>query len=206
MKVIVFGAAGKTGRLLVDKALAAGHEVTAFVRDPSRFPVTHERLKVVKGDAMKLSDVEEAVKGHDAAIHAVGSGDMGKTTLRTDTARNVVAACEKHGVARVIAMSGMGAGESYGSIGLIGKLIFSTVFKNLLVDQNGLEAEVRKFPRDWILVRPAGLADKPPKGKVKPTPDGKGNSFMVPREAVAEFMIEQLTSDAWVKKAPALSA
>lgn len=44
MKLIIFGASGKTGRHMVAQTLAAGHEVTAFVRSPEAFSLEHERL------------------------------------------------------------------------------------------------------------------------------------------------------------------
>ncbi len=58
MKVIVFGATGPTGRRAVDEALAKGHEVTGFVRDPSKLVKNHDRLRVVQGDALDPTSVE----------------------------------------------------------------------------------------------------------------------------------------------------
>lgn len=58
MNLIIFGASGSTGRLLVDQALAAGHCVTAFVRDPARLSTKHPQLRVAVGDVMKAESVE----------------------------------------------------------------------------------------------------------------------------------------------------
>lgn len=52
--VIVFGASGATGRLVVESALRAGHTVTAFVRDPGRLTEAQSRARVVEGDAMEM--------------------------------------------------------------------------------------------------------------------------------------------------------
>jgi uncharacterized protein YbjT (DUF2867 family) len=49
MKLTIFGTTGGTGKLLVEQALAAGHEVVAFVRDPSKLTTKHERLTFVVG-------------------------------------------------------------------------------------------------------------------------------------------------------------
>lgn len=46
----------------MEQALRAGHEITAFVRDVSKLALTHERLKVITGDALNAAQVEEAVK------------------------------------------------------------------------------------------------------------------------------------------------
>ncbi len=50
MRILIFGASGRTGRPLVEQALERGHEVTAFVRDPVRLALEHGRLRVVSGD------------------------------------------------------------------------------------------------------------------------------------------------------------
>ena len=60
MNVVVFGGTGSTGRLVVESALSAGHVVTAFVRDIKRMPLTHPKLRIVKGDAMDPASVASA--------------------------------------------------------------------------------------------------------------------------------------------------
>jgi len=72
MKLLIFGATGGTGRELVDQALAQGHEVTAFVRNPAKVTTKHERLKVVKGNILDCHSVGTAVAGQDAVFSALG--------------------------------------------------------------------------------------------------------------------------------------
>ena len=72
MKLLVFGASGGTGRQLVERALAQGHQVTAFVRDPAKLPLTHQNLRVAQGDALRYDTVEPAVAGQDAVLSALG--------------------------------------------------------------------------------------------------------------------------------------
>jgi putative NADH-flavin reductase len=73
VKLTIFGATGGTGRRLLERAIAEGHEVTAFVRNPSRMTARHERLEVVVGDVFDLEPVEEAVVGREAVISVLGS-------------------------------------------------------------------------------------------------------------------------------------
>jgi putative NADH-flavin reductase len=73
MKLLIFGATGGTGRQLVDQALAQGHEVTAFVRNPARMTTQHQKLKVVKGNVMDCHSVGAAVAGQDAVFSALGA-------------------------------------------------------------------------------------------------------------------------------------
>jgi putative NADH-flavin reductase len=72
MKLLIFGATGGTGRQLVDQALAQGHEVTAFVRNPAKMTTPHENLKIVKGNIMDCHSVGAAVAGQDAVFSALG--------------------------------------------------------------------------------------------------------------------------------------
>src|SRR5579872_2508590 len=73
MNVIVFGSTGGTGRALVEQALAQGHVVTAFARNPAKVTMTHENLRVAKGDMMDSESVKAALRGQDAALSALGA-------------------------------------------------------------------------------------------------------------------------------------
>jgi putative NADH-flavin reductase len=73
MKLTIFGATGATGTTLVSQALAAGHEVTAVVRDPARLAVADSpRLRIVTADVMDPDAIGPAVTGADAVLSAVG--------------------------------------------------------------------------------------------------------------------------------------
>ena len=87
MKVVVFGASGKTGVHVVEQALAAGHDVTAFVRTPAKLTIQHPNLSVFQGDVMNAEQVDQAIAGQDAVISALGPSrppvpDMMKTARR----------------------------------------------------------------------------------------------------------------------------
>ncbi|GLI03926.1 NAD(P)-dependent oxidoreductase [Phytohabitans aurantiacus] len=71
-KIAIFGAGGRAGRHAVREAQARGHEVTAVVRDPSRYTaMAGERVTVIAGDVTDRGGVAAAADGHDAAIGAV---------------------------------------------------------------------------------------------------------------------------------------
>ena len=60
MKLVIFGATGATGQCLVELALAQGHDVTAFARNPLAL-TEHEHLSIVRGDMFRPASVETAV-------------------------------------------------------------------------------------------------------------------------------------------------
>ena len=71
MKIIVFGATGGVGQHVVEMAVAAGHEVSAFVRTPEKLKITG--VNIIQGDAFNAEQVANAIPGHDAVVSCLGS-------------------------------------------------------------------------------------------------------------------------------------
>lgn len=84
MKLVIFGATGKTGQEIVKQSLAEGYEVTAFVRDPSKMTLEDDDLKVMTGDIYEFTAVKQAIQGQDAVICSLGTSELGKTTVRSE--------------------------------------------------------------------------------------------------------------------------
>jgi putative NADH-flavin reductase len=206
MKVLILGGTGATGRLLVDRLLSRGHKVTAMVRDPAKLALNEPLLTVVKGDVLDRTSLESAVAGQEAVVLCVGPGAAVKqSTLRTEAARNVVAAMAKAGVARLVALSGLGAGASRASRGFLFDKITAPLFmRGVLEDQNGLEAEIRKSRLDWTVVRPGTMTDETGKGKVTVSLDGSHVTPNVARADVVLFLMDQLQTNEHVRRTPAI--
>ena len=114
MRVIVFGATGKTGRHVCRQALEQGHEVTAFTRSANWIDHTDSSLRVAQGDVMDAESVAASVAGHDAAIIVLGSNGLrDKSTLAVGT-KNVLDGMAQHHVGRLVVLSAAGVGESWG--------------------------------------------------------------------------------------------
>ena len=88
MKLIIFGSTGTIGRHLVDQALAQGHEVTAFARNPAKLSAANDDRQadlapaVIRGDVLDAVAVQRAVSGHDAVLCALGAGRKGGVRAR----------------------------------------------------------------------------------------------------------------------------
>ena len=174
MKLIVFGATGKTGQHVWRQAMELGHEVTVFTRSAAKFGNDGPNPRVVQGDVMDPSAVADAVVGQDAAIVALGSNSLrDKTTLASGT-RNIVDAMERGGVARLIVLSAAGVGESWGQISLLAKVMFKTMLRYIYTDHIAQEMAVKSSPLDWTIVRAAILKDEPASGQYKVGNSGKG--------------------------------
>jgi putative NADH-flavin reductase len=121
VKVLIIGATGATGQILMREALEQGHEVTARARNPSAVVPEDHRPKVLQGNALDASSVEESVAGQDAVLSALGTRSARPTTLFSESTHNSISAMNKHGVRRLVCITGIGAGDSKGP------LVFSTI-------------------------------------------------------------------------------
>ena len=198
MRVIVFGATGKTGRHVLRSALDRGHAATAFGRSAARLD-PEPGLSLFTGDVFDSTAVTAAVAGHDAAIVCLGStGLRDKSTLATGTAA-IVAAVSSHEVGRLIVVSAAGVGDSWAQIPWSSKLLFKTMLRNLFADHGAQEAVVEQSPTNWTIVRAAVLTDGPATGAVTATTTGA--TKRISRADLAGFLVDQLSDDSHSQQA-----
>ena len=188
MRVIVFGATGKTGRHVCRAALSDGHQVTAFGRSIER--LDESGLELYKGDVLDADSVGRAVAGHDAAIVCLGSTGLRDTTTLSAGTRTVVDAMVDQDVKRLVVMSAAGVHNSWRQIPWTSRLLFRTLLRNLLTDHEAQEAIVEQSPLDWTIVRAAVLKDEPATGTCTAT--NSGPITHINREDVAAFLVDQL--------------
>lgn len=200
-RIIVLGASGRTGAQVVEQALARGDEVTAFVRDPARASRLPKAARIVKGDGLSAKSVADAIRGHDVVVVAVGDR---KTLVSAPIVTNVVAGMKAAGVKRVILLSAYGAGDS--GHGLQG-FLFRTALRKLNADKMEAERLLAESGLDWTAVRAPTLTTKPPTGRVKAAVDVTINGFKgISRADLAAFMLNEIETNAFVRKRPILSA
>lgn len=208
MKVVILGAAGGTGRELVKQALELGHDVTAFVRSPSKLEIKHQQLSVVQGNTLDPASLESAIAGQDAVISAVGLSGLGKSTdLSTGTA-NVIRVVEGTGVKRFILESAVGIGDSTNHVPWFArKFFFPVILKNVVPEKLLQERSTKASELDWIIVRPGKLTNGPRTGKYRVGDEINENavSGAISRADTAQFMLKQLTDDTFLRKTPAVS-
>jgi putative NADH-flavin reductase len=208
MKLLIFGATGRTGRELVKQALESGNEVTAFVRDPAKMDIRHERLRVVRGDITDDASIGNAVLGHDAVLSALGSPGLRKSHELSVGTKSIISAMEGSGVKRLIFESSIGIGDSRDHANLFSKWIFfPLVVKNIFADKEIQERHVRDSSLDWTIVRPGRLTNGRRTGVYRTGGqiNEKAVGGSISRADVAEFMLNQLTDNTYVRGTPAVS-
>jgi putative NADH-flavin reductase len=206
VKVLIIGATGATGRVLMREALEQGHEVTALARNPSALAPEDHRPRVLQGNALDASEVEAAVADQDAVLSALGTRSTRPTTLFSQSTHNLISAMNKHGVRRLVCITGIGAGDSKGHVGfLYDRIMLPFVVKNIYEDKNRQEEAIKQSDLDWVIVRPARLTDEAAKGEYRVYLGGSYTAKTISRADVAAFMLAQLTDETYVHKMPVIS-
>ena len=102
-KVVIFGAAGHTGKYITRKMQSMPDvEVSAFVRNPAKFgDMNVQDVNIIQGDALHAEDVKKAMEGQDILLCSL-EGDV------LTMANNIVNALQESSVKRIIWITGMG--------------------------------------------------------------------------------------------------
>lgn len=209
MRILIVGATGGTGRELVKQGLERGHEVTAFARRPEAVAVRHENLRVARGDVMDPASVAAAMAGQEAVLSALGHKRwFYPTRILSQGTANLLDAMAKQGVRRFVCETSLGVGESWWRLGLYYTLFVIPVILPLYYwDKNRQERIVRASAADWILVRPGALNNGRKRGVYR---HGRhvGNpiwTVRISRADAADFMLNQLADDTYLRAAPGVA-
>src|SRR5947207_13562975 len=174
LKVVVFGAAGQTGRLLTERAVADGHQVTAFVRDPARMDLLNGSVRVIQGNVLDSAAVDRAVAGQEAVLVALGTATRRGCPVLPQGIRHILDAMERHGVRRIVVLSAAGAlreraGSFIGSVGLaVARFFLPGVYR----EHGAMLEELRTRKPDGSAVRRVVVTNGRRNGRYRVAPEG----------------------------------
>jgi putative NADH-flavin reductase len=205
MRVLVLGASGGVGRRLLVRGRARGHAIRAQTRDKRRLADVPDDVEVVAADPTDATALRALVAGQEAVIIALGATPGRRTMLFSDVTAKLIPTMQTQGVRRLVAITGVGAGDTRGHGGLLYDWFIYPLFtRPLYEDKNRQEELVRQSALDWVLVRPA-----PSKADAGPTPfqvitevRPETRLRRITREEVADFVLDQLDHDCYLHKAP----
>ena len=158
MKVIVFGATGGIGRLLVAGALELGHAVTAFVRNGQSLE-PRDGLRIVQGDIFDPQSVADAIDGHRAVFSALGARTLKAEPVLSRAIPLIINGMHFHMVDRIITVGAAGAlypaGKYQPPIAtVLFAIIRATVLRHPMADQRAQERLLAATDLDYTIVRP----------------------------------------------------
>ena len=216
MKILVIGATGGTGRAVVAQLLADGHEVTAFSRGGDRLGHDSPRLGTFRGDALAASDVDAAVRGHDAVIVALGISENPlfvrcfgprhtSLDVRSRGTRNVIAAMAAHGVRRLVVLGSYGVGATRARLRFIDRMVFALLLKPQIEDTERQQRDVLDSSLDWVIAQPVHLTDTSADDMPFTSLRGDVARFQISRRSVARFLARAAVTHTFVREQVALS-
>lgn len=209
MKITVFGATGHVGRLFVERALAAGHSVTAYVRKPQRIDAANQALRVVVGTLEDEEKINEAIAGSDAVVSVVGPLGRQYKLIFAPAYEKIVRAMKTHGVKRLIALGTPSMPDSNDKFNLIFFgliLVVGSLIHKGYEDIRKVGEIVRESGLEWTVVRVPLLTNRPARGNPKVGYFGNGVTWpRLSRADFADFLMKELTDRTYIGKAPAIS-
>ncbi|MGW0038855.1 NAD(P)-dependent oxidoreductase [Gordonia sp. NPDC003376] len=155
MKITILGATGNVGSATLREAVAAGHQVVAYVRRPDAVEAL-PGVTVIAGDLDDSSALTEAIRGADAVIAAV-TGPTKDSTFTQRTLPVIVAATQEAGVARLVQVSAFGVGDTADKASWFARLIYRTVLGKFFADKAAAEHVLTDSTLDWVMVYPVNL-------------------------------------------------
>jgi putative NADH-flavin reductase len=212
MKIAILGSTGFLGKVVLKKALYKGYQIKTLVRSPEKLGEFKDKVEFIQGSVTQAEKLEETVNGAEVVISTVGPPM--KKSIDSESYKNamenLVAILEKQNIKRYIHIGGAahlgGDNENWTMGRKILRLVLKIIAKPVLVAKQ-LEWEVlKKSSLDWALVRPPGIMKEVFKGNGTIADEKNLARTKVNVEDLAVFIVEQITSKDWIKKAPLVAS
>jgi putative NADH-flavin reductase len=205
MNLLVLGATGATGRVLVPMALAAGHTVTAVVRKRELLHIESPKLTVVEGSVMDAELMDQVVPSQQAVISILGTrrgpSGFGSFKLMSRTMDALLPALQRHKVPRLILLSALGVGESADIAPPFLRIIFQTVFRPVGQDKASSEDHIRRSGLDWTIVYAPVLTNGAEVGAYQHGAQLQINGLRrLSRADLARFLLDQTEDPTYIGK------
>ena len=210
-KLLIIGASRGIGLETVKAALRDGHKVRALARSAASITIENPDLEKLSGNALDSDTIRNALEGVDVVIQTLGvdislRAIFEPTTLFSRSTRILVDAMKAAGVNRLIAVTGLGAGDSRGHGGILyDAVVFPLLLKRVYDDKDVQEWIIRSSGLDWTIVRPGLLTSGPAAGRYRVLSVPQEWRFgVVSRADVADFLVRQADDRTLIGATPLL--
>lgn len=205
MNIALFGASGKVGQQVLERLLASGHHVRAFVHGTAPFEAT-DHLTIIKGDVHSRQDISRALESTDAVISCLGSWGTPKKDILSSAMTNIIPEMEKRGITRIISLTGSGAkapNETLRFIDTLNRQLLLIAAGKVLLDGESHIDQLSKSDLNWTVLRSPVMTNGSSES-YRLSPHAPLPTATIARRAVARAIVDQLTSDSSFKQAPHL--
>jgi len=202
MKFLLLGASGGVGRRILAQGRERGYTIRAQTRDAAKLVGQPPGIKVVAADPIDAVALRALVAGQQAVVISLGTAPGRRTTLFSDVTAKLVTAMAAEDVKRLVAITGVGAGETRDHGGFFyGRIIYPLFTRTFYEDKDRQERLIRESTLNWVLVRPAlfkatsGLTPFQAITEIRPDTV----LSRITRDEVASFVLDQLTDDLYLQ-------
>lgn len=207
MKLAIIAATGGIGRQVLGQALAAGHDVTAVVRNPAALGDATSHIRVVTVPDLATADpavLEGAVAGADGVLSGLGPRGRADSGVTSRGTRVIIDAMEAAGVRRLIVVSAAPVATTPSPerpspprhdpgdgllVRYVGNPVIKRIYGENYADLAVMEDMLRASALDWTSVRPPRLTNKPLSGRYQIAIGRNARGMSVSRADVAHFML-----------------
>lgn len=204
-KILLLGATGKLGRVVVDELLKNNYQVIALVRNPNKLNQDNSNLRVIKGDLTNNNDLKNALRGVDSVISVLGHGFRTKFPIQEMALSKLIPLMEKNRAKRIIAITGAGLrvkGDPRSTMADFSDWIFRLIDPYRVSDAQKQQNLLEKSSLEWTVIRTPVHNNNNSSKLVKIGYDQPMPWITVSRKAISKFMIECIEKNEWVKKSP----
>lgn len=201
----ILGASGSVGHRIVDTLLAHGAAVRCQTRSRARLQDLASRVEVHEFDPTDRTAFGPFVRGCSAIVYALGIDRLGSTSLFSSSTSALIDAMQAEGVERLVAITGVGAGETRGHGGFVYDFVIYPLFtRPRYRDKDTQEALIAASSLRWTIVRPAPFREGTLRGELEVhTSIAPGTRLTaITRAEVARFVVDELESDRYVGQRP----
>ena len=214
MKILLLGATGRTGKLIIEEAIKRGHKISAIAGDPDK--LKNYDIEITQGTPYDYETVEKAINGYEAVINTLNvsrKSDSPWAPLRAPkdmisrSAFNAIQAMGKIGIRRFVALSTIGAGRSWKtSPGILKFIVTVSNLKHAFQDHGKQEEILENSSIDYTICRAPMLSvEKNSTGAIA-TPEGtKPANKVLSRNSAAEFFIRIIENNEHIREVLSLS-
>lgn len=205
MNIVVFGASGRVGSKVVELLLADRHVVTAVIHERNPF-AGNLNLRVVQLDIHDPKVVATTIQGADAVISCVSNWGSKEGDVLTAAMKSIVPAMKKHGVKRLISLTGNAAFTPEDEPSLVQKAnraMLQKLAPKVLRDGEEHMAVLRASDLDWTVLR-SPVMNTLGSEKFRLKKELSGGAATIHRQAVAQAIVDQLQDGTWLRQTPTI--
>ncbi|OFX01468.1 MAG: epimerase [Alphaproteobacteria bacterium RIFCSPHIGHO2_12_FULL_66_14] len=203
MRFLLLGASGGVGRRILVRGRTRGHTIRAQTRDAARLTGQPSGIEVVAADPTDAVALHALVTGQEAVIISLGTTPGRRTTLFSDVTAKLITAMAAEGVRRLVAITGVGAGETRGHGGFFyDRIIYPLFTRPFYEDKDRQERLIRESTLDWVLVRPAPFKATAGSTPLEILTEIRPDTALrrITRDEVASFVLDQLVDDRYLRR------